>query len=59
MLPGRNYKEIPYINWVKDINWSVIYYKVYQSFVQGKISSQELQEWSIEKILKIAANIKL
>lgn len=59
MLPGKYYKEIPYINWVEDINWSVVYYKVYQSFIQGKINSQELQEWSIEKILEITANIKL
>lgn len=51
-LPGRCYKEIPYVNWVEDINWSVIYYKVYQSFIQEKITFKELQEWPIEKILE-------
>ena len=59
MLPNRCYKEIPYTNWVKDINWSVVYYKMYQSLIQEDITYQQIKDWPIDKILKVAADIKL
>jgi len=58
MLPNRCYREIPYINWVKDINWSVIYYKVYQGLIQEKLTYRQMQEWPIEKILE-AIDVKI
>lgn len=59
MLPGRNYKKIPYINWVEDIDWSVVYYKVLNSYVKKELSSEQLRDLDIEKILEIAADIRL
>lgn len=55
MLPNRCYREIPHVDLVESVNWSVIYYKVYQSLIQEKITYKQMQEWPIEKILEIAA----
>lgn len=55
MLPNRCYREISDIDLVKSVNWSVIYYKVYQSLIQEKITYKQTQEWPIEKILEIVA----
>lgn len=59
MLPGQCYKEIPYINWVEDLDWHVIYYKVHNSMVNGKITYDQIKIWPIEKILEVAADIRL
>ena len=59
MLPNRCYRQIEYINLVEDINWSVVYYKVYQSLIQEKITYKQMREWPIEKILEVAADIKV
>lgn len=59
MLPNRCYKEIPCIDWVEDINWSVVYYKVYQGLIQEKITYQQMKNWPINKILEVAADIKI
>ena len=37
LLPNNQYKKIPYINWVEDVDWSTIYYKVYQSLLNETI----------------------
>ena len=59
LLPNHQYKKIPYINWVEDVDWSVVYYKVYDSLMRGIISDLDLFYWDIEKILEVAADIKL
>lgn len=59
LLPNTQYKKIPYINWVEDINWSVIYYQVYDSLIHGIITDSNLVEWDLQKILEIAADVRL
>ena len=59
LLPNHQYKKIPYINWVEDVDWSIAYYKVYKSLLDEKISDLDLFNWPIEKILEIAADIRL
>ena len=59
MLPNRCYRQIEHINLVEDINWSVVYYKVYQSLIQEKITYKQMRKWPIEKILEVAADIKV
>ena len=59
MLPNRNFKPVPYINWVEDIDWNVIYYKVFSSLLDGSISDIELRDWDLEKVLEVAADIRL
>ncbi len=59
LLPNHQYKKIPYINWVEDVDWSTAYYKVYKSLLDEKISDLDLFNWPIEKILEVAADIKL
>ena len=59
LLPNHQYKKIPYINWVEDVDWSIAYYKVYKSLLDEKISDLDLFNWPIEKILEVAADIRL
>ena len=59
LLPNHQYKKIPYINWVEDVDWSTAYYKVYKSLLDEKISDLDLFNWPIEKILEVAADIRL
>lgn len=59
MLPNRTYKRVPYINWVEDVDWCVIYYRVFDSLLNNTITDIELQNWDLEKILEVAADIKL
>ena len=59
LLPNHQYKKIPYINWVEDVDWSTTYYKVYKSLLDEKISDLDLFNWPIEKILEVAADIRL
>lgn len=59
LLPNHQYKKIPYINWVEDVDWSTIYYKVYDSLLHEVISDLDLFNWPIEKILEVAADIRL
>ena len=59
LLPNHMYKKIPYINWVEDVDWSTIYYKVYDSLMRGVISDLDLFNWDIEKILEVAADVRL
>ncbi len=59
MLPNRTYKRVPYINWVEDVDWCVIYYRVFDSLLNNTITDIELQNWDLEKILDVAADVKL
>ena len=59
LLPNSQYKKIPYINWVEDVNWSVAYYEIYKSLLDKKITELDLFRWPIEKILRVAADIRL
>ena len=59
LLPNHQYKKIPYINWVEDVDWSTAYYKVYKSLLDEKISDLDLFNWPIEKILEVATDIRL
>ena len=59
LLPNHMYKKIPYINWVEDVDWPVAYYKVYDSLMRGIISDLDLFNWDIQKILEVAADIRL
>ena len=59
LLPNNQYKKIPYINWVEDVDWSIIYYKVYQSLLDETITDLELFNWDLVKILDVAADIRL
>ena len=59
LLPNNQYKEIPYINWVEDVDWSTIYYKVYQSLLNETITDLELFNWDLAKILEVAADVRL
>lgn len=59
LLPNSQYKKIPYINWVEDVDWSVAYYEIYKSLFEEKITELDLFRWPIEKILRIAADIRL
>ena len=59
LLPNHQYKKIPYVNWIDDVDWGVAYYKVYDSLMRGVITDLELFEWDIQKILKVAADIRL
>ena len=52
-------KKIPYINWVEDVDWSTIYYKVYQSLLNETITDLELFNWDLAKILEVAADVRL
>lgn len=52
LLPNRQYKEIPYINWVEDINWSIVYYKIYDNLLHGIITDENLRDWDLEKIFE-------
>lgn len=58
-LPNHQYKKIPYINWVEDVDWAVVYYKVHNSLQHDIISDLDLFNWPIEKILEVAADIRL
>ena len=59
LLPNNQYKKIPYINWVEDVDWSTIYYKVYQSLLNETITDLELFKWDLAKILEVAADVRL
>ena len=59
LLPNNQYKKIPYINWVEDVDWSTIYYKVYQSLLNETITDLELFNWDLVKILEVAADVRL
>lgn len=59
LLPNNQYKKIPYINWVEDVDWSTIYYKVYQSLLNETITDLELFNWDLTKILEVAADVRL
>lgn len=59
LLPNNQYKKIPYINWVEDVDWSTIYYKVYQSLLNETITDLELFNWDLAKILEVAADVRL
>lgn len=59
LLPNSQYKKIPYINWVEDVDWSVAYYEIYKSLFEEKITELDLFRWPIEKILRIVADIRL
>lgn len=52
LLPNRQYKEIPYINWVEDIDWSITYYKIYDNLLRGIITDENLRDWDLEKIFE-------
>lgn len=49
LLPNNRYKKIPYINWVEDIDWAIIYYRVYKSLLHNVINDLDLINWPIEK----------
>ncbi len=59
MLPNRTYKHVPYINWVEDVDWCIVYYRVFNSLLNDVISDIELKNWDLTKILDVAADIKL
>ena len=59
LLPNSQYKKIPYINWVEDVNWCAAYYEIYKSLLDEKITELDLFRWPIEKILRVAANVRL
>lgn len=59
LLPNSQYKKIPYINWVEDVDWSVAYYEIYKSLFEEKITELDLFRWPIEKILRVCADIRL
>lgn len=59
MLPNRTYKQVPYINWVEDVDWCIIYYRVFNSLLDNTITDIELRNWDLEKILDVAADVRL
>ena len=59
LLPNNQYKKIPYINWVEDVDRSTIYYKVYHSLLNETITDLELFNWDLAKILEVAADVRL
>lgn len=53
LLPNHIYKEIPYKNWVEDIDWQYVYYKIYDSLMCNIITDDDLFYWSLEELLNI------
>jgi hypothetical protein len=53
LLPGHIYKHIPYINWVEDINWMIVYYDVYKAIMANKITDDQVKDWDLKDILDI------
>lgn len=52
LLPNHQYKEIPYHYWVENIDWSVVYYKIYDNLLRGIITDENLRDWDLEKIFE-------
>lgn len=52
LLPNHQYKEIPYHYWIEEIDWSVVYYKVYDNLLRGIITDENLRDWDLEKIFE-------
>ncbi len=54
LLPNRCYREVPYINWVEDIDWKVVYYKLYNKLIAQEVTYDDLKnlplQWLLEKI---------
>ena len=53
LLPSHLYKEIPYINWVEDIDWQYVYYTVYKYLIKNMITNEQLRQLNIKEILDI------
>ena len=53
LLPNRQYKEIPYHYLAEKIDWSVVYYKVYDNLLRGIITDENLRDWDLEKIFEL------
>lgn len=55
MLPGQVYKEIPsfYLNYIDLIDWSDIYFQVFDALIQGTITDLELEDFELDQIFNL------
>lgn len=55
MLPGQVYKEIPlfYLDYIDLIDWSDIYFQVFDALIQGIITDLELEDFELDQIFNI------
>jgi hypothetical protein len=51
LLPSRTYREIPYINWVEDINWQIVYYKLFNAIMRDEVSCDDLLNMPLQDLL--------
>ena len=53
MLPGRCFKEVPYINWVEDIDWRIIYIELYKLIINKDPRVEELDKMEVREICQL------
>lgn len=53
MLPGQIYKEIFFIDYIDEIDWSDIYFQVFDALIQGTITDLELEDFELDQILQV------
>ena len=55
MLPGQIYKEIPlfYLDYIDLIDWSDIYFQVFDALIQGIITDLELEDFELDQIFNL------
>lgn len=55
MLPGQIYKEIPlfYLDYIDLIDWSDIYFQVFDALIQGTITDLELEDFELDQIFNL------
>lgn len=55
MLPGQVYKEIPsfYLNYIDLIDWSDIYFQVFDALIQGTITDLEIEDFELDQIFNL------
>lgn len=54
-LPGQVYKEIPlfYLDYIDLIDWSDIYFQVFDALIQGIITDLELEDFELDQIFNM------
>lgn len=53
LLPNRCYREIPYPNWVEDIDWHIVYYKMYNKLIDQEVTYDDLKDLPLIELLKM------
>jgi len=53
LLPNHIYKKIPGINIMEDIDWYIVYYKVYEALCRNKLTDEDILYWDLAQILEV------